>query len=265
MTDRGVIDLHARLGARHPDLRSLLAEDLPVVPDGAPVDYGFAEIGWLPVVPNPTKIVCVGLNYRDHRAETGNRPTRHPALFLRTPDSQVGHEQPLVQPRESATLDYEAEIAVVIGRGGRRIPRERAWHHVAGISCYNDGSVREFQRHTAQYTAGKKFPGTGGFGPWLTTMDELAPRLTLSCRVNGATVQSADTDGMIFPIDEIVEYASTVFTLEPGDVLVTGTPGGVGSRREPPVFLAPGDVVEVEIGGVGVLRNPVVNDQGCRG
>jgi 2-keto-4-pentenoate hydratase/2-oxohepta-3-ene-1,7-dioic acid hydratase in catechol pathway len=262
VTDRGFVDVRARLGGRIPDLRSWLAAGADSVPDSAETDYGLADVAWRPVVPNPAKIICVGLNYRDHRAETGNDASAHPAIFLRTPDSQVGHEQPLVRPRESATLDYEAEIAVVVGRAGRRIPRGEAWRHIAGISCYDDGSVREFQRHTAQYTAGKNFPRTGGFGPWMTTTDEVgpAPVLALSCRVNGTTVQTAGTDEMIFPIDVIVEYASTVFALEPGDVIVTGTPGGVGSRREPPVFLTAGDVVEVEIGGVGVLRNPVADE-----
>ncbi|WP_232667118.1 fumarylacetoacetate hydrolase family protein [Pseudonocardia sp. TRM90224] len=262
VTDRGLLDLRARLGGRYPDLKALLAAGPADVPEPVEIDYALADLTWRPVVPNPSKIICVGLNYRDHRAETGNRESAHPALFLRTPDSQVGHGQPLLRPGESATLDYEGEVAVVVGRAGRRIPRSRAWQHIGGISCYNDGSVREYQRHTAQYTAGKNFPRTGGFGPWLTTIDEFgsAPLLTLSCRVNGTTVQAARTDDMIFPIDEIVEYASTVFALEPGDVIVTGTPGGVGSRREPPVYLQAGDVVEVEIDGVGVLRNPVADE-----
>ncbi|MDN5851551.1 MAG: fumarylacetoacetate hydrolase family protein [Actinomycetia bacterium] len=262
VTDRGLVDVRARSGGRYPDLRSWLAAGADAVPDFVETDYDLADIAWRPVVPNPGKIICVGLNYRDHRAETGNTVSAHPAIFLRTPSSQVGHDEPLLQPRESATLDYEGEIAIVVGRAGRRIPRREAWRHVAGISCYNDGSVREFQRHTAQYTAGKNFPRTGGFGPWMTTMDELEPVgvLALSCRVNGRTVQNATTDQMIFPIEEIIEYTSTVFSLDPGDVIVTGTPGGVGSRKTPPVFLAAGDVVEVEVSGVGVLRNTVVDE-----
>jgi 2-keto-4-pentenoate hydratase/2-oxohepta-3-ene-1,7-dioic acid hydratase in catechol pathway len=268
VTDDGVIDLGARLGDAAPDLRSLLAADqLSLAQDAASVagaspDHALADITWLPVVTNPEKILCVGLNYEDHRVETKNDLAQQPAIFMRTAESQVGHDQPLVRPRESQTLDYEAEIAVVIGKPGRRIARDSAWDHVAGYSCYNDGTVREFQRHTHQYTPGKNFPLTGAFGPWMVTADEIVPDevLTLSCRVNGEQMQHATTEQMIFKIPQIVEYVSTFTTLVPGDVVITGTPGGVGSRRSPQVFLHPGDVVEVEIDKVGVLRNTIVED-----
>jgi 2-keto-4-pentenoate hydratase/2-oxohepta-3-ene-1,7-dioic acid hydratase in catechol pathway len=265
VTDDGVIDLGARLGDVCPDLKSLLAADRMSLAqnaaDASP-DHAFEDVTWLPVVPNPDKILCVGLNYEDHRVETGNDVTGNPAVFMRTAESQVGHDQPLVRPHESLTLDFEAEIAVVIGKRGRRVPRGSAWGHIAGYSCYNDGSVRDFQRHTHQYTPGKNFVRTGAFGPWMVTADEIQPDevLTLSCRLNGERMQHATTEQMIFKIPHIVEYVSTFATLMPGDVIVTGTPGGVGARRSPPVFLHPGDVVEVEIDKVGVLRNTIVDD-----
>jgi 2-keto-4-pentenoate hydratase/2-oxohepta-3-ene-1,7-dioic acid hydratase in catechol pathway len=264
VTDTGVIDLARRVGERYPDLRRIVA-DGGLGPAAAyldsPPDYQLSEVGWLPVIPNPDKIICIGINYADHRAETANDEVLYPAMFLRTAESQIGHRSAIVRPFESHTLDYEAEIAVIIGREGRRIPRDRAWEYVAGYSCYNDGSVREFQRHTTQYTAGKNFSGTGAFGPWMVTADEIPPatRLTLSCRLNGELMQEATTDQMIFPIPAIIEYVSTVTRLQPGDVIVTGTPGGVGARRTPPVWLKPGDTVEVSVDRVGVLANTVID------
>jgi 2-keto-4-pentenoate hydratase/2-oxohepta-3-ene-1,7-dioic acid hydratase in catechol pathway len=270
VTDNGIIDLGRRLGNRYPDLKSLIASETPSHAKAldavtqhlqAPPDYDGSDVTWLPVIPNPDKIVCVGLNYEDHRAETGQDRTEYPALFLRTPESQTGHRRPIVRPRESATLDYEAEIAVIIGQPGRRIPHEKAWEHIAGYSCYNDGSVREWQRHTLQYTAGKNFAQTGGFGPWMVTADEIPPATTLAltCRLNGERVQHATTDEMIFSIPRLVEYISAFTTLRSGDVVVTGTPGGVGARRTPQIFMKPGDSVEVEIDKVGVLENGIVD------
>jgi 2-keto-4-pentenoate hydratase/2-oxohepta-3-ene-1,7-dioic acid hydratase in catechol pathway len=264
VTDDGVIDLVQYLGERYPDLRSLIADDAvdrgAAYADSSP-DYELAQIAWLPVIPNPEKIVCIGINYEDHRRETANNESLYPAMFLRTAESQTGHRSAIVRPLESHTLDYEAEIAVIIGKAGRRIPRNRAWEHVAGYSCYNDGSVREFQRHTTQYTAGKNFSSTGAFGPWMVTADEIAPgaRLTLSCRLNGELMQQANTDQMIFSIPTIIEYVSTVTRLQPGDVIVTGTPGGVGARRTPPVWMKPGDTVEVSVDRIGVLQNTIAD------
>jgi 2-keto-4-pentenoate hydratase/2-oxohepta-3-ene-1,7-dioic acid hydratase in catechol pathway len=262
VTDSGVLDLGRRFGDRYPDLRRIIAEGgigrAAAYEDSSP-DYQLTEVTWLPVIPNPDKIICIGINYADHRAETANEEVSYPAMFLRTPESQTGHRSALVRPFESHTLDYEAEIAVIIGKEGRRIPRTHAWDYIAGYSCYNDASVREFQRHTTQYTAGKNFSSTGAFGPWMVTADEIPPgmRLTLSCRVNGELMQQAHTDQMIFPIPRIIEYVSTVTRLKPGDVIVTGTPGGVGARRKPPVWLTPGDTVEVAVDAVGVLANTV--------
>lgn len=232
------------------------------------VDQGVAvplsEITYLPVIPQPEKIVCSVRNYMDHHHEAiasglQRELSDFPPIFVRVWRSQTGHEQPIIRPRASETLDWEGELAVVIGRGGRDIAVEDAWDHVAGYSCYNDGSVREFQFHAKQIAAGKNFEATGAFGPWMVTMDEFAPNqeLKLETRLNGEVVQSGDTGQMIFDIPALINYASTIFTLSPGDVIVTGTPAGVGFSRKPPRYMAPGDVVEVEIEGIGVLRNPI--------
>jgi 2-keto-4-pentenoate hydratase/2-oxohepta-3-ene-1,7-dioic acid hydratase in catechol pathway len=263
-SDEGLIDLSSRLRA-YPDLKSLLGADVKSIGGQfarEKPDYTLEEIEFLPVVPNPSKIICIGLNYEDHRLEAGLPKSENPALFLRNPESQTGHLRPILRPRESMTLDYEAEVAVVIGKPGRRISRSHALEHVAGVSCYNEGSVREFQRHTQQYGAGKNFPQTGAFGPWLVTADtiDLTKPLTLMCRLNGKTVQESSTDQLIFSFAHLIEYVSIAMHLNPGDVIVTGTPAGVGSRRKPPVWMRAGDVVEVEVQGIGVLRNTVVDD-----
>ena len=264
VTDKGFIDLGARVGSKHPDLKSLIAarafgEAQKFMGDKP--DHSLAELTWLPVIPNPGKILCVGLNYQDHVVETGRDNTEQPAFFVRVAESQVGHRQPLLRPKESTHLDFEAEIAVIIGKAGRRIAQSEAWGYVAGYSCYNDGSVRDWQRHTVQWTAGKNFAQTGAFGPWMVSADEIPPntRLTLSCRLNGERMQYATTDQMIFKIPKIIEYCSTWTPLAPGDVLVTGTPGGVGSRRNPPLWMKAGDRVEVEIDKVGILENTIAD------
>ena len=187
-------------------------------------------------------------------------------IFLRLPQSQVGHGEPMVCPAESEQFDFEAELAVVIGKAGRRIAERDALSHIAGISCYNDGSVRDWQLATNQWTPGKNFPATGAFGPWLVTADELPPDrvLSLVCRLNGQEMQRTTTDLMMFPIPKLISFVSTWTTLEPGDVIVTGTPGGVGLRRNPPVWMKHGDTVEIELEGVGVLRNPVRHEGAAR-
>ena len=264
VTDQGIVDLGRRLGNRYPDLKSLIAANAFKEASALlkePPDHKLSDIAWLPVIPNPDKIVCVGLNYQDHVVESGRDNTEQPAIFLRVPESQVGHLQPILRPRESTHMDFEAEIAVIIGAPGRRISQQNAFKHVAGYSCYNDGSVRDWQRHTVQWTAGKNFPQTGAFGPWMVTADEIPPntRMTLSCRLNGERMQHATTDQMIFKIPKIIEYVSTWTTLLPGDVLVTGTPGGVGARRTPPLWMKPGDKVEIEIDKVGILENGIAD------
>jgi 2-keto-4-pentenoate hydratase/2-oxohepta-3-ene-1,7-dioic acid hydratase in catechol pathway len=224
-----------------------------------------ADVELLPVIPRPEKIVCAVRNYMDHHQEVlaagmQRELAAFPPIFLRVWRSQVAHNQPIVRPSVSESLDWEGELAVIIGKGGRDIAEADAWDHVAGYSCYNDASVREWQFHAKQIASGKNFEGTGAFGPWMVTADEIEPgrKLTIETRLNGEVVQSSDTGNMIFPIPRLINYASTIFTLVPGDVIVTGTPAGVGWSKKPPRFLQPGDVVEVDVESVGVLRNPVV-------
>ncbi len=217
-------------------------------------------VAFLPPLVCAPKIVCVGLNYVDHAAEAGFKTPDFPTLFGRFSSSLVGHGAPLVKPRQSDQLDFEGEMVAVIGRGGRDIAESAALDHVAAYSVFNDGSVRDYQMKTPQWTAGKNFDGTGAFGPWLVTADELpagAAGLKIETRINGAVVQSASTADMVFDVKTLVSLLSSFMTLEPGDVIVSGTPAGVGMSRTPPLWLKPGDVCEVEVEGVGLLRNPV--------
>jgi len=221
------------------------------------------DITVLPPLPAPPKIICVGLNYLDHSREGGFEPPSFPTLFARFPTSLAGHRSPLVRPRVSKQLDYEGELVAVIGRGGRHIEKAAALEHVAGYSIFNDGSVRDYQMRTPQWTAGKNFDGTGGFGPWLVTADELPPGargLKLRTRLAGQLVQSASTADLIFDVATLIALISEVLTFEPGDVLVTGTPAGVGAARKPKLFMKPGDVCEVEIERIGTLVNPVIDE-----
>ncbi|HEY7818913.1 MAG TPA: fumarylacetoacetate hydrolase family protein [Vicinamibacteria bacterium] len=225
-------------------------------------DHALDEVELLPVIPDPPAIWCVGVNYDDHLRETGREPTKFPTLFLRIAASQVGHGQPMVRPKASVELDFEGELAVVLGKTGRHIAESEAMNYVAGYSCYNDGSVRDWQRHTTQFGPGKNFHRTGAFGPWLVTKDELPDPYaqTLSTRVSGEEMQRTRISAMTFKIEFLIHYLSTVYELRPGDVISTGTPGGVGSKRKPPRFLRAGDRVEVEISGVGRLSNPIVDE-----
>ncbi len=213
-------------------------------------------------VPEPGKIVCIGLNYVDHAKEGGNPIPDYPAVFLRTRSSLVAHGQPLVRPLCSDKFDYEAELAIVIGKPARNVGEAEALSHVFGYACFNDGSVRDYQRKSTQWTMGKNFDGTGPFGPDIVTADELpagAAGLRIASRLNGQTMQDGNTRDMIFPVARTIALISEVMTLEPGDLIITGTPAGVGYARKPPVFLRPGDICEVEIEGIGILRNPVVS------
>jgi 2-keto-4-pentenoate hydratase/2-oxohepta-3-ene-1,7-dioic acid hydratase in catechol pathway len=224
--------------------------------------YPLKNISWLPVIPNPDKILCIGLNYETHRKETGRSEVENPTVFGRFANSQTGHLANIIRPLVSKDLDFEGELALIIGRPGRYISRAAAWDHIAGYACYNEGSVRDYQRHTHQFTPGKNFPETGAFGPWMVTPDEagdLAP-LRLQTRLNGQVVQDATISQMIFGIPQQIEYCSSFTRLEPGDVIVTGTPGGVGSRRTPPLWMKPGDIIEVEIDRIGLLRNGVADE-----
>ncbi len=222
-----------------------------------------SDVTLLPVIPDPAKIFCVGLNYETHRQETGRAVVGHPTIFTRFADTQSGHGGEIALPHVSTMLDFEGELALIIGKGGRYISEAEAWGHIAGYACYNDASVRDWQNHTHQYTPGKNFPTTGPFGPYLVTPDEvgeIGPQ-TIQTRLNGETVQSARLSDMIFSIPVIIAYLSAFTPLAPGDVIATGTPGGVGFKREPQLFMKPGDTVEVEIEKVGLLRSRIVAER----
>lgn len=215
----------------------------------------------LPPVPAPPKILCVGLNYNDHLEESGLKKPEYPEIFARFATSLIAHQEPIRRPRESTTLDYEAELAVVIGQPGRRIPQKLALDHVAGYSVFNDATLRDFQLRTPQWTMGKNFDGTGSFGPWLVTPDAVPPGargLRIQGRLNGHVMQDSRTDLLIFDVPALIEMISVAMSLERGDVIITGTPGGVGAARKPPVFMQAGDIFEVEIDTLGTLTNSVV-------
>ena len=257
-----ITDIGQVLGNTDPDLKSLIGRDYHKLiansTDASP-NIALSDVQLLPPITNPDKIICVGLNYESHRKETGRPEVGFPTLFTRFANTQIGHGEAMWQPAESSNFDYEGELAVVIGQGGWKIPEDRALEHIAGYSCYNDGSVRDWQRHTSQFTPGKNFRHTGPFGPWLITSDEIPDpsTLTLTTRLNGEVMQHATTDLLIFTIPVLINYISRFTRLEPGDVIVSGTPGGVGFKRDPQVFMGPGDVVEIEISKIGILRNPI--------
>jgi len=263
--DGQIIDLGRRLGVGCPDIKSLftqsrMAEAAQFHADSP--DYTEDEVVFLPVIEQPNKIFCVGMNYAEKRAEFGETNDA-PTLFIRFPDSQTGHGCPLLKPAYTNEFDYEGELAVVIGQGGQAISRDDAMTHVAGYSCYMDGSVRDWQ-HT-WFTAGKNWRQTGAFGPWLVTANEIDDPHALGIRtfLNGQKVQDDTTANMIHRIPELIAYISTFSALSPGDVMITGSPGGVGKKRVPPLFMEDGDVVEVEIDKIGRLRNHVVDDAGA--
>jgi 2-keto-4-pentenoate hydratase/2-oxohepta-3-ene-1,7-dioic acid hydratase in catechol pathway len=262
VVEGGVIDATSQ----YPTLKAALAADgLAKVAAWAALrraDAALDAVAFLPTVPDPGKVWCCGLNYHEHVKETGREVTEQPTFFTRWADAQAGHGQPMLRPRESVQFDYEGEIAVVIGRSGRRIAPEDAGRHVAGYACFNDGSIRDWQRHTTQFAPGKNFWRSGALGPWMVTSDEIpfGTSMTLITRLNGLEVQRATTEMMIHSIAKQIAYVSTVAPLEPGDVIVTGTPGGVGAKRTPPLWMKAGDVVEIEIDKVGVLRNTIADD-----
>ncbi|MGX0890720.1 2-keto-4-pentenoate hydratase/2-oxohepta-3-ene-1,7-dioic acid hydratase in catechol pathway [Pseudomonas sp. ADAK2 TE3594] len=236
------------------DLTSVVLASLPRIP--------LAEVTFLPVIPNPGKVLCIGINYATHVRETGREMPTYPMIFTRFADSQTAHLQPIIRPKASHKLDFEGELAVVIGKPARHVKQADALDYVAGYACYNDGSVRDWQKHTIQFIPGKNFPNTGGFGPWLVTSDEIGdPQdLELTTRLNGEVMQHTSTSDMIFDVRTLIEYCSTFTELAPGDVIVSGTTGGVGAFREPPVWMKPGDEVEIEISRIGILRNSIVDE-----
>lgn len=260
----GVVDLTGRLSPEIRTLRGLLAADaVGVAADyvtGRSADFALSDVMLLPVIPDPSKIFCIGLNYEKHKAETKRPDVEHPTIFTRFADTQIGHRQAMIKPDVTERFDYEGEMAVIIGKGGRNISEADALDHVAGYACYNDGSVRDWQRHTFQFTPGKNFPSTGAFGPFMVTIDEVGDyrKLSIQTRLNGEVMQSAILSDLIFPLEKLISYISHFSPLAPGDVIVSGTPGGVGDKRTPPVYMVAGDTVEVEIDKLGTLSNPIM-------
>ena len=263
VTDAGTVDAGAALKSKFPDLQSVIAADalreLEKDVTGRPADIALKEVRWLSPIVRPEKIWCVGLNYRKHAVEAGMEIPDHPSVFTRFTDTLAPHGSPIIVPKLSGDLDYECELAVVIGRPGHHIPEDKALDHVAGYTCFNDGSVRDYQfQHSL--AVGKNFAATGGIGPWIVTSDQIPDpsKLTIRTRLNGQEVQYGTTDDLIFTVPQIVAYLSGISALVAGDIIVTGTPHGVGFARKPPLWMKPGDVVEIEISEIGVLRNPVV-------
>jgi 2-keto-4-pentenoate hydratase/2-oxohepta-3-ene-1,7-dioic acid hydratase in catechol pathway len=261
----GVITMNDRFGGRAASLRDALAADmLPQIREAAShgrADHKLSDIKFLPVIPNPELITCAGVNYRAHAAETGRELPKQPSMFIRRTNTLVGHEGELIRPLLSTQFDFEGELTVVIGRGGRHIRQENALDHVAGYTILVDGSVRDYQKFSV--TSGKNWPGTGPLGPWLVTTDEIPDpsKLTLMTRLNGTEMQHSGTDMLIYSIPQIISFVSDFTPLSPGDIIATGTPEGVGHRRTPPIYMKAGDVLEVEITGIGTLRNRVVDEK----
>jgi len=263
-TDGGVIDAGRRLQSARTLRDALLADSLPALRRLASEkpDFQLEDVEFLPPVADACKLLCIGINYVPHMKEMGRERPEYPVVFVRFADSIVGHGQPMIRPSESVQFDYEGELAVVIGRRARRVSRAAALDYVAGYACFNDGSVRDYQRHSQQFTPGKNFHASGSFGPWLVTADEVPdPRkLRLATRLNGEVVQDESVGELCFDVAQLIEYCSKWAQLDPGDVIVTGTPGGVGAGRKPPLWMKSGDTVEVEISKLGVLRNPIADE-----
>ena len=263
--DGGIVDLTARLGVA--SLRQLIADGRIEAAAGyasEAADHGLDDITYLPVIPDPAHIFCIGVNYADHLQEAidaglPRARSEHPPLFLRFADTLVGHRQPILRSPQVTQLDYECELAVIIGTPGRYIEKANALDHVAGYACFNEASARDWQFHTTQITPGKNFYGTGGFGPWMVTADEIPDpqALRIATRLNGETLQDAHTRDMIFDVVSIIEYVSNLVPLLPGDVIASGTPAGVGFSRDPQIFMQPGDTCEIEIERVGTLVNSI--------
>lgn len=261
-----VVDIGAMLGARYPTLRALIAgaaiDEAKAALARAGAGIALRDIIFLPPIPEPGKILAIGLNYAAHAAEGGSQTTQKPIVFSRFADSIVGHGQPILKPRESDNYDWEAELGVIIGKPARRVPEEAAYDHVAGYTVINEGSVRDWQRHTNQIIPGKNFYHSGASGPWMITADEIPDpsdlRVTLD--LNGVRMQDGRTSSFIFNIPKLIAYISTFTPLGPGDMIATGTPAGVGVSRKPPVFMKAGDVVEVSVERIGTLRNVVAED-----
>jgi len=264
VTGDGIVDAGRRLAPERPSLRTaLVAHDQLRDLAAEPADVALAEIDYLQPIPDPGRITCVGLNYRKHIEEVGAATPTHPSLFARFPHCQVAHGQAMVRPRVSTRYDFEGELAFVIGTPGRHIARERALAHVAGYACFNDGSLRDFQRD-GSILAGKNFWHSGAFGPWLVTADEIADpaALTLVTRLNGEEMQRSPIGDLLFDVADLIAYISQIWPLQVGDVISTGTPSGVGLGRDPQIWMQSGDRIEVEIDGIGTLANTIVDEDG---
>ena len=265
------VDLGAAGFALSTDMTALLATAGALAAAQASADKApagavkpLAGVRYLPLVPRPPKIICVGLNYADHAKEGGHARPEHPSFFMRGATSQIGHQQPIIRPKASTRLDYEAELAVVVGKHARHLSSANALDCVAGYSCYNDGSIRDYQRRGTQWTLGKNFDGTGAFGPTLVTPDELpagCAGLRIQSRLNGKVMQDSNTEHFLWNVVECLVIITECMTLEPGDVIITGTPAGVGYARTPPVWMAPGDICEIEVEGVGILSNAIADEK----
>jgi 2-keto-4-pentenoate hydratase/2-oxohepta-3-ene-1,7-dioic acid hydratase in catechol pathway len=269
VTDSGIVDLSARFAKEFPTLREVIAAGalmrLVDAAAGRAPDHALDAVTWLPPIPSPEKIICIGVNYPDRNAEykDGSDAPKYPSMFMRTPRSFVGHDTPLVRPRASAQLDYEGELALVIGKAGRHIAESAAFDHIAAITLCNEGTIRDWVRHAKfNVTQGKNFDSTGSLGPWIVPYadESQIADIRLTTRVNGETRQDDRTGRLIFGFRYLINYISTFSTLVPGDVIVTGTPTGAGARLDPPRYLKPGDVIEIEAEGIGVLRNGVVDE-----
>jgi 2-keto-4-pentenoate hydratase/2-oxohepta-3-ene-1,7-dioic acid hydratase in catechol pathway len=258
----GIVTLNDRVG--HSSLRAALAagamDAMRKAANDAKPDRKLADVTFLPAIPDPHKILCAGVNYRAHAAETGRELPKQPSMFIRFTDTLIGHQGTMIRPAVSDNFDFEGELAVVIGRPGRHIKADRALDHVAGYTCFVDGSVRDYQKFSV--TSGKNFPGTGPLGPWIVTTDEIADpgKLTLTTRLNGNQMQRSGTDMLIYSIPQIIAFCSDFTALSAGDVIATGTPEGVGHSRKPPLWMKPGDTLEVEITGIGTLRTRIADE-----
>jgi 2-keto-4-pentenoate hydratase/2-oxohepta-3-ene-1,7-dioic acid hydratase in catechol pathway len=261
----GVVTLNERLGGRYASLRDALAADaladMRKAAEGAKADCKLAGLRFLPAIPNPEKILCVGINYKSHAAEHGQDAPKLPNIFTRFVNTLVAHDGEMIRPRVSTSFDFEGELAVIIGRAGRHIAPENALAHVAGYTCFCDATVRDFTKYSL--SAAKNFLGTGPLGPWIVTADEIPDptRLTLTTRLNGTVMQHSGTDMLIHSIPAIIAFCSVFTPLTPGDVIATGTPDGIGAKRSPPLWMKAGDVLEVEISSIGTLRNKIADEK----
>jgi 2-keto-4-pentenoate hydratase/2-oxohepta-3-ene-1,7-dioic acid hydratase in catechol pathway len=265
VTGNGVVTMNDRLGGRYATLREAIAggaiDEMRRAAEGAKPDQQLAGLRFLPVIPNPEKILCVGINYKSHAAEHGSEAPKLPNIFTRFVNTLVEHEGNMIRPKVSTSFDFEGELALVIGKPGRHIKAEDALSHVAGYTCFCDATVRDFTKYSL--VASKNFHGSGPLGPWIVTADEIPDptKLTLTTRLNGQEMQKSGTDMLIHSIPAIIEFCSVFTPLAPGDIIATGTPDGIGAKRTPPVWMKAGDVLEVEVSGIGTLRNTIADEK----